>query len=108
MFIFVVFVVIMAWVTTSSVKMREEEEEIDVALLVVRYVFQIVRLIVYIMKAKKKVGQRKAIGEISIEDDVSLETGGSEEDSESSFSDNRRRSSSGVDDQIRRKTDLMF
>jgi hypothetical protein len=89
----------------STKKQREEEEEVDVVLLIVRYAFQIARLVIYVQKTRQKVKERNAIGEISIEDGLG-EIADTEIDSESG--DSRRRSSSGVDDHVRRKTDIIF
>jgi hypothetical protein len=50
-------------------------------------------------KARQKVKERNAIGEITIDDDIGLDT---EE------GDSRRRSSSGVDDNLRRESNFVF
>lgn len=87
----------------SSLKMREEEEEADVVLLIVRYAFQIIRLVVYVQKTQRKAKEIHAIGEISIDEDIVMDS-----EAGSDGGDSRRRSSSGVDDDVRRNTGVIF
>lgn len=64
--VLVFFLIVLCWMITT--KLTREEEEIDIALLIVRYCFQILRFFVAIVKASKKVKEVKAIGEIAIDD----------------------------------------
>jgi len=64
--IFGLFVLVLIWMILNF---TTQDEELDLGLLIVRYVFQIVRFFVYVMKTTQKVKERKAIGEIDFDDE---------------------------------------
>ena len=57
------FSVVLLWMMINYSK---EDEEIDVLLLVVRIIFQLVRVPLFVMKVKKKFKEIKAIEEIDV------------------------------------------
>ena len=62
----VLFLGMLVWMV---INFSRNDEKVDLALLVVRYAFQIVRFFVYIMKMSQKVKERQAIKEIAIEEE---------------------------------------
>lgn len=96
--IFLFFVGVMVWMIISY---SREDEQVDLALLLVRYGFQIFRFFIYIAKTNQKIKERSSIQEIAIGDQGDkLEDGFEIASRPSSDSD-------GLD-HIRRKTDLII
>lgn len=82
-----------------------QEEQVDIAMLIVRYAFQLFRFFVYIMKAKQKIKENDAVSEIALSDEIEPE--GLDHDHDASFSSREKSDSEGLD-QVRRKTDLII